>query len=73
MQYPMANQIKEPNLYQLVQVLQINIKVNRKSRPHMASMLVTHASVILAIIAPVILAIIAPVEKTQLVTIIIHS
>jgi hypothetical protein len=49
MQYPMANQIKEPSLKQLVQLLQINIKVNRKLRPHMASMLVTPASVISAI------------------------
>jgi hypothetical protein len=49
MQYPMANQIKEPSLKQLVQLLRIIIKVNTKSRPPMASMPVTLAFVILTI------------------------
>jgi hypothetical protein len=65
MQYPMANQIKEPSLKQLVQLLQISIKVNRKLRPPMASMPVTPASVISAITAPT--------EKTHPVEIISQS
>jgi hypothetical protein len=52
MQYTMANQIEKPNLKQLVQLLRINIKVNRKSRPHMASLSVTYASIIPVIAAP---------------------
>jgi len=62
MQYPMANQIKEPNLKQLVQLLWINIKVNRKLRPPVSSMPVTPASVISVITSPT--------EKTHLVAII---
>ena len=52
MKYPMENQIKEPNLKQMVQILWINIKVNRKLRPPMASLPVTSASIIPAITAP---------------------
>jgi hypothetical protein len=52
MQYLMANQIKKPILKQLVQLLRINIEVNRKSRLPLASMPVTPTSVISAITAP---------------------
>jgi hypothetical protein len=65
MQYPMANQIKKLILKQLVQLLWIIIKVNRKSRPSMASLPVTFASVISAINAPA--------EKTHPVAIIYQS
>jgi hypothetical protein len=51
MQDTMANQIKKPSLKQLVQLLWINIEMNRKPRPFMASLPVTSASVISAIVA----------------------
>jgi hypothetical protein len=50
--YSMANPIKEPILEQLVQFLGINIKMDRKSRPPMASIPISPASVISAIVAP---------------------
>jgi hypothetical protein len=51
MQDTMANQIKKPSLKQLVQLLWINIKMNRKSRPSMASIPISPASVISTIVA----------------------
>jgi hypothetical protein len=65
MQYTMANQIEKPSLKQLVQLLWINIEVNRKLRPSMASLSVTSASIISAITAPA--------EKTHSVTILNQS
>jgi hypothetical protein len=47
----MANPIKEPNLEQLVQFLRVNVKMDRKSRPPMASIPISPASVILTIVA----------------------
>jgi hypothetical protein len=49
MQDTMANQIKKPILKQLVQLLWINIEMNIKPRPSMASLPVTSASVISSI------------------------
>jgi hypothetical protein len=48
--YSMANPIKEPNLEQLVQFLRISVKMDRKSRPLMALIPISSASVILAIV-----------------------
>jgi hypothetical protein len=59
MQDTIANQIKKPSLKQLVQLLWINIEMNRKPRPFMASLPVTPTSVISAIAAST--------EKTPLV------
>jgi hypothetical protein len=50
--YSMTNPIKEPILEQLVQFLRINIKMDGKSRPSMASVPISPASVISAIVAP---------------------
>jgi hypothetical protein len=47
----MANPIKEPSLEQLVQFLRVNIKMDRKSRPPMASIPISPASVISTIVA----------------------
>jgi hypothetical protein len=49
--YPMANPIKEPILEQLVQFLRVNVKMDRKSRPPMASIPISPASVISTIVA----------------------
>jgi hypothetical protein len=48
----MANPIKEPNLEQLVQFLRINVKMDRKSSPPMASVPFSPASIISAIVSP---------------------
>jgi hypothetical protein len=50
--YSMANPIKEPNLEQMVQLLRIIVKMDRKSRPPMASVPISPASVISTIAAP---------------------
>jgi hypothetical protein len=47
----MANPIKEPSLEQLVQFLWVSVKMDSKSRPHMASITISPASVILTIVA----------------------
>jgi hypothetical protein len=47
----MANPIKEPSLEQRVQFLRVNIKMDRKSRPPMASIPISPASVISTIAA----------------------
>jgi len=47
----MANPIKEPNLEQLVQFSRVNVKMDRKSRPPMALILISPASVISTIAA----------------------
>jgi hypothetical protein len=47
----MANPIKEPILEQMVQLLRVNIKIDRKYRPSMTSIPISHASVILTIVA----------------------
>jgi hypothetical protein len=49
--YSMANPIKEPNLEQLVQFLRVIVKMDKKSRPPMASIPISLASVILTIVA----------------------
>jgi hypothetical protein len=49
--YYMANLIKEPILEQLVQFLRINVKMYRKSRPPMACIPISPASVIFSIVA----------------------
>jgi len=46
MQDAMTNRIKKSILKQLVQLLWINIKMNKKSRPSMASIPISPASVI---------------------------
>ena len=46
----MANLIKEPNLEQLVQFLWVSVKMDRKSRPHMALIQISTASVIFSIV-----------------------
>jgi hypothetical protein len=43
----MANAIKEPNLEQLVQFLRVDVKMDRKCRPLMASISISPTSVIL--------------------------
>jgi hypothetical protein len=52
-QYSMANPIKEPILEQPVQFLRINVKMDRKSRPPMASIPISPASIISTIIASI--------------------
>jgi hypothetical protein len=47
--YSMANPVKEPNLKHLVQFLRVSVKMDRKSRPLMASIPISPTSVISAI------------------------
>jgi hypothetical protein len=49
--YPMANPIKEPSLEQLVQFLRVSVEMDRKSRPPMASIPISTASVVSTIVA----------------------
>jgi hypothetical protein len=51
--YSMDNPIKEPNLEQLVQLLRIIVKMDRKFRPPMASVPISPPSVISAIATPI--------------------
>jgi hypothetical protein len=44
--YPMSNRIKEPNIEQLVQLLRVSVKIDRKYRPPMASIPISLASFI---------------------------
>jgi hypothetical protein len=48
--YPMANPIKEPSLEHLVQFLQVNVKMDRKSRPPMALIPISPTSIISTIV-----------------------
>jgi hypothetical protein len=48
--YSMDNPIKEHILEQLVQFLRVIVKMDRKSRPHMASIPISPTSVISAIV-----------------------
>jgi hypothetical protein len=49
--YPMSNPIKEPNFEKLVQFLRVNVKMDRKYRPPMASIPISLASFISTIVA----------------------
>jgi hypothetical protein len=51
--YSMDNPIKEPSLEQLVQLLRVNVKMDRKSRPPMDSIPISRASVISTIVASI--------------------
>jgi hypothetical protein len=46
MYYPLSDLVEEPNLKQLVQLLGINIKMNRESRPSRPSIPVTSSSIV---------------------------
>jgi hypothetical protein len=52
MHYSMTNPIKEPILEQLVHLLRINVKMDRKASPPMASIPISFSSVISSIVAP---------------------
>jgi hypothetical protein len=50
--YSMTNPIKEPILEQLVQFFRIGVKMDRKSRPSMASVPISPASIIFSSVSP---------------------